>query len=329
MFSQNQRAGNSKIADDYLKNIRQKSSPSASPIGTTPGTAPVNGRQNVGEFIRTQQNIREDTSDSASPIRTSRVMPQRPQAVAPIPQVATPERPASLGVVGAAEVPISFKQHSLSPIAYLTRDKLETVLPSYLPDTDKQADVMNKWEGFIDEKTAKYQTVPQLIEQALGTEAAKASIEYVKTKNAEASPDGDAISTLSRADARDHAKIIEAKGFHGWGGSMSVEHARSWVTDVWNHMSNSAKGAWMQNWKATTSNPTDSMPFVATGWESQKAGNEYQIRVPFEIPNPRVTPQVAFDGETVENSSVICVTGRDEVVFLTGVPEKYITPKKP
>lgn len=253
-----------------------------------------------------------------------------PPAVAPArPLVDQPAARPAQRPDPAQAIPAAFTKNPKSAIKHLTRARLQEILPSYLPAEEGQRAVMAKWDDFMGEEVATYQTVPMLIHAALGEEAAKASIEHVKDANAAAAPDVEehqAVSTLFRGDTRKKGQIIEAKGLHGWGGSLSLAHARAWVRDVWETMNNGEKGAWLQTWKAETSSRIEAMPFLATGWESQKAGAEYQIDVPFQIPNPRVTPSIAFDGDNLDNATIICVTGRGEVLFLTGIPVKYITP---
>jgi hypothetical protein len=121
MFNQNRRAlpktKNSKLADRYLNSIRENASQSASSIGTTPGTNDIdrdtaatlgkrptaaisaNSGGSMGANPGTTEPIRvgdyikrvATASDSASSIRAPRVMPERPQSVAPTPQVISQE----------------------------------------------------------------------------------------------------------------------------------------------------------------------------------------------------------------------------------------------
>ncbi len=224
-------------------------------------------------------------------------------------------------------IPPSFTENPKTVIGHLTKKGLEAILPSYLPDLTQQNCVMKKWPDFVN-ATTSYQTFPNLIPAALGETIAKESIEYVKARNAAVSPpkkeEKDAISALFRGDTRTGEQIVEAKGLHGWGGSMSLDHARSWVENVWYKMDSGKQGDWLQTWKAETSSRTEAMPFLATGWESQKPGTEYRITVPFEIPKSRIFPKVSFNATDVKDASIICITGRGEVIFLTGIPLKYI-----
>lgn len=221
-------------------------------------------------------------------------------------------------------VPDSFSKNRKSAIGYMDKNKLAEILPSYLPAKSDQEAVLRKWGDFVKEKNKTFQSVPQLIQFALGDKAANTAIERVKDNNKDASPAKGEGSTLFRGDSRTREQIIEANGLHGWGGSMSVDHARSWVTNVWNKMSNPQKGGWVQDWKAQTSSRDEALPFLATGWQAQKAGETFEINVPFQVADPHVTPKVVFDGESLETSTVIAITGRKEVIFLTGIPLKYL-----
>lgn len=230
-----------------------------------------------------------------------------------------------------AEIPPAFNKNPKSSIAFLTQAKLTQLLPSYLSFLTQPARadairrVLAKWPDFMREQNKFYNTIPHLIQEALGEDMAAKALNHVKTINAQAAPaPANGGSVLYRGDTRSPQQIEDDGGLHGRGGSMSLEHARAWVGDVWNNMSAAQKRSWLQDWKVETSSRTDAMPFVATGWESQKPGQEYRASLPFLIPNPTVTPVVAHNGDTLENASIIVVTGRNEVVFLTGIPNKYI-----
>lgn len=68
------------------------------------------------------------------------------------------------------------------------------------------------------------------------------------------------------------------------------------------------------------------MPYLATGGVSQKSGNNYRFEVPKEITydEKEKNAKLVFNGSNLEQATVIAITGRSEVVFLTGIPNKYI-----
>ena len=65
------------------------------------------------------------------------------------------------------------------------------------------------------------------------------------------------------------------------------------------------------------------MPFVATGWDAQKAGNTVAITVPVAIPQHK-DPVLLHNDKDIKKSSVFCIAGTGEVLFLTGIPVKYL-----
>ncbi len=216
-----------------------------------------------------------------------------------------------------------------SSLAHLTFEKLKELLPSYgvkAEDADKVIKALQEGKKF-QEPNLTYNTVPQIIGAVMGEEEKKNAVNYVKDQNAKLAPDVPPSTgkTLYRTDTRSKDEIQKDKGLHGRGGSMSVEHARSWAEN-WNKKSKSEKGTWLQNWKVQTSPKYEEMPYVATGRESQKAGNEYAFEVPKEIGEkmPLVTPEIVFNGAKLDEATVIAVAGREEIVFLTGIPTKYI-----
>uniref|UniRef100_UPI0026170579 hypothetical protein n=1 Tax=uncultured Microscilla sp. TaxID=432653 RepID=UPI0026170579 len=233
--------------------------------------------------------------------------------------------PVKQGIPG---VPKSFYQNKKTSLEYVTKDVLTALLPSYLPDVKDRQTVLDFWEMFETEDKTSFQSIPQLIAFALGNDKANKSKEYVSEQNAKSAPDPGTTgvsSSLERADGRNAQQIKLSNGFHGWGGSMSIDHARSWVINVWNKKKTSEKAGWLQDWKSETSSSSEQVPYVATGWTSQKGGTTYKISVPMKIGNPRVTPEVFFNAEDIMDATIICISGRDEVVFLTGIPWKYIT----
>jgi hypothetical protein len=222
-----------------------------------------------------------------------------------------------------------------SVVSYLTREELERLLPSYLDKSAHRQKVMAAWNRY-QESGRTFNSLPQLLDVAFSGQVNKdALIEAaklrVKQNNAAASPDLDdtqPAATVYRADSRQPEDLVSAEGFHGFGGSMSIEHARSWIKNVWRRFNRQQKAAWLQNWKAETSKPAEQVVFVATGaTESQKAGTEYKVDIPLRLPAsgvPGITPKAVYDGDTLDNSSIIAIAGRGEVVFLTGVATKYI-----
>ncbi len=226
-------------------------------------------------------------------------------------------------------IPKSFKDNPKSSVNFMTKEIFEEILPSYLPNKQDQLDVMDKWEK-IHKSKMEINTVPMAIRAALGPKRGEKlkqeAIEFVKSENEKNAPDNKDTqtksTTLHRADNRSPEQIKQTGGFHGWGGSISIEHAKKWAKNF-EAKQQMDKNQFLQTWKAQTSSRNEEIPYVATGWEAQKAGEEYTIKVPFEIGNPN-EPAVFYNSDSIESSTVFILAGRDEAVFLTGIPNKYI-----
>ena len=65
------------------------------------------------------------------------------------------------------------------------------------------------------------------------------------------------------------------------------------------------------------------MPFVATGWDAQKAGNTFKITVPLTIQEQK-DQVLVHNNKDIRQSSIFCIAGTGEVLFLTGIAMKYI-----
>ncbi|OLT60527.1 hypothetical protein [Moorena bouillonii] len=245
-----------------------------------------------------------------------------------------------------ADDPLKFDVKS--SVGFFTKDLLDTLLNSYTTEDVKKA-VRKAWDnGKYTNPNLTFNSVPQIIEAAYrktGRNKAKKAKEKVKKDNADKSPDiEDAkyTTTVYRADKRNAEQVMQDSGFHGWGGSMSIEHAKSWASNVWIKWNDNQKKNFLQEWKAQTSAESDQTNFVATGEsESQKGGNEYRIKIPLNLPERKLVesgkgnasaekilaprqPILVHDADTLEESSIIAIAGRDEVVFLTGIATKYI-----
>lgn len=140
----------------------------------------------------------------------------------------------------AASVPEAFKRDPLSSVAYIkSRQELEELLKSYGFDTGNQENldlIKNFWDKLPQDRL-KYNTAPQIIESLTPrkqrSEKKNETIRKVKENNARLAPDVSPNSgtTLERADTRNRDEIEQDGGLHGRGGSMSVEHARSWAAE--------------------------------------------------------------------------------------------------
>lgn len=229
----------------------------------------------------------------------------------------------------SSSVPEAFKRNPLSSVAHIkSLEELQKLLKSYEVDVDENR-LKSFWDNLPKDKLT-YNSVPQIIERVVGGKDARKkkedAIKKVKAKNEVLAPEvlPKTGTMLQRADTRDKEVIKADGGLHGRGGSMSVEHARSWAAE-WQKKSKNEKNEWLRSWKSQTMNKTDEMPYVATGKESQKGGNNYSFEVPKEINcETGKDAKLVFNGENLEKATVIAVTGGDEVVFLTGIPNKYI-----
>lgn len=137
------------------------------------------------------------------------------------------------------------------------------------------------------------------------------------------------LTILRRRDSRKPKEIYDAGGF--WGrnsGAIPVGHARLLCSKA-----NIANLDWANQWKVQTA--SDAVPFVATGKDSQKAGNEYIIKVPliFEDTKPgtkgKISGQLKFGTDTgdIETANIIALRlhgSSEEVLFLTGIPQRFI-----
>lgn len=233
-------------------------------------------------------------------------------------------------------VPPAFQKNELSSVNHIeSQQQLEELLKSYEfdPENPQNKDEISKfWNKIISEGEngrSKYNSAPRIIAAfAPGHKRQKKEeeiIEKVNKNNADLAPEvspGEG-TTLERGDTRDKDELVKEHGFHGRGGSMSVEHARKWAKE-WNKKTKQEKNDWLQKWKAETSPKSEGLPYVATGKECQKAGHKHTFEVPKKIECDSGDAKLVFDGDNLEDSNVIAITGRNEVVFLTGVPDKYI-----
>jgi hypothetical protein len=303
------------VAESQGPPTRQLPSPSQPSLDNTPTTA--------------QTDRRPDRQAPRFPLRAAQKQPETSPPARPRP---TPPTRTQAQISEAAQnVPDGFKGEARSNLEFVNRDTLQALLPEYLPDASDRQAVLDSWDRLVNIQGMKYNSVPHIIQVAWpgdeGVAKADQAVKSVIAANAAAAPalTGQNVTVLKRGDTRTPDQIRESGGFHGWGGSMSVPHARQWVTQVWNTMSQSQRNNWMQTWKAQTSTKTDRVTYVATGLEEQKSGNVYNLNIPMPIEVPRVNARIIMNGATLEESTIIAVAGRGEIVFLTGIPLKYVT----
>jgi len=230
-------------------------------------------------------------------------------------------------------VPPCFKKDKCSGIYNLNWNRMSRLLPSYgITDPNDIAKLTIWWKKNLDSSPFTLNHIPPVLQTALGSRSMRGEQAkvFVAKANTKAAPDlpsnrsGGGVTDLSRAGSRTYHQLGTAYGFHGWGGSMSVEHARMWADEYWSKMSQTEKDGWYQDWKGHTRDRSDEMPFVATGWVSQKAGHSHRITVPLDIPQDGKHAVLLHNHNDVMQSTLFCIAGRDEVLFLTGIPMKYI-----
>ena len=246
----------------------------------------------------------------------------------------TGKRATPLKAADSEAVPNAFEKNLLSSLSHIkSRDELHQILKTYrvneedYPEYEKR---LNKFWNQLDRDPKDYNSVPQIIQSMMdprkGEDYKKKMINIVNKENNDKAPEvkPDSGTKLYRGDKRSKDTIIKDNGFHGWGGSMSLEHARKWGKE-WDEKPQPQKDDWLQKWKSQTVSPKEELPYVAVGKDSQKGGNQYTLEVPKKIQcHTGRNARLVFDGDSLEKSNVIAITGRDEVVFLTGVPSKYI-----
>jgi hypothetical protein len=126
---------------------------------------------------------------------------------------------------------------------------------------------------------------------------------------------------LKRADGRTPQEIFNDGGFFGRADApITIEHARMHVAEICNT-------DWVQRWKAQTHGKTDIVPYVATGFEEQKGEKVYTIKIPLSFPpgNATINPIIGTDTGDLKTATIIALkTCGNEVVFLTGIPNRFI-----
>jgi hypothetical protein len=245
---------------------------------------------------------------------------------------ATPTQTPTLTPLEKRTVPPCFQKDSCSGIYHVNWNVMSRLLPSYgVTDQNETAKLLKWWKNNLSSSPFTLNAVPTVLQVALGGRQmrGKKAIEYVAEKNSASAPPlpshalGKGVTTLSRAGGRTYSQIKDAHGFHGWGGSMSVLHAQIWAAEYWGPMSQREKNTWWKRWKDHTRGSTDEMPFVATGWDAQKAGNTFKITVPLTVLEQK-DPVLVHNNKDIKQSNMFCIAGTGEVLFLTGIPMKYI-----
>lgn len=167
------------------------------------------------------------------------------------------------------------------------------------------------------EKEAK---VTAAVHESLRAGGREAKAEYARAQRE--------MVTLYRADSRTYDQLKAAGGM--WGrdsGAVPASHARLLVQGL-QKMSETQQNDWVQGWKASTKNPKEIVPYVATGKEAQKGGYEYKIEAPMTFtpfPNNEKL-ELGIDTDALETARVIAVKMRgDEVVFVTGIPIEFVS----
>ena len=131
--------------------------------------------------------------------------------------------------------------------------------------------------------------------------------------------------TLYRGDTRDFQQLTSEGGM--WGrdsGAVPASHARVLVGDLV-AMGETAQRDWIQAWKASTKNPLEIVPFIATGAEPQKGGYKYKIEAPLVFQESRRL-SIGTDTGDLNTARVIAVRMQGgEVIFVTGIPIEFIS----
>ncbi|MBC3841794.1 hypothetical protein GXW82_20905 [Streptacidiphilus sp. 4-A2] len=103
------------------------------------------------------------------------------------------------------------------------------------------------------------------------------------------------------------------------------------MTD-WEQKSPRQRRDWARTWKAQTASKNDDLPYVATGTSAQKAGHDYTIQIPMRWESDNgpaaagglAAPQLGADAWPLTEATIIAIKLDEEVVFVTGIPVKYI-----
>jgi len=248
------------------------------------------------------------------------------------PKPATSTQTPTLSPLEQRTIPPCFQKDSCSGIYHVNWNIMSRLLPSYgVTDQKEIAKLLKWWKNNLTSSPFTLNAVSTVLQVAVGGRQKRGEqvIKHVSKKNSASAPPlpshslGKGVTTLSRAGGRTYKQIAAADGFHGWGGSMSVLHAQSWAAEFWGPMSQREKNTWWKRWKDHTRDRTDEMPFVATGWDAQKAGNTFKITVPLTIQEQK-DPVLVHNNKDIKKSNMFCIAGTGEVLFLTGIPMKYI-----
>lgn len=208
----------------------------------------------------------------------------------------------------------------------LTIDILKTILPSYGIDSSLFKEFETKFEELKNSKIS-YMTIPHIIENVMPKEEKYKKMNIAEKVKKELITQADSVKgkqevKLYRGDTRSLEEIQKSGGFFGREDApITIEHARIHINEI-------ANPDWVRRWKAQTKGSTDLVPYVATGQESQKAGTEYEINIPliFEAGSYTIRPKIGTDSGDIKTAKIIALlmTG-GEVVFLTGIPMKFIS----
>lgn len=221
-------------------------------------------------------------------------------------------------------------------MANLTRERLVSLLPSYrVTDPDQIEAVLRKYDSLVAHQHLELRSIPQLLEATNRKDYPRAGVEdQIKqdlTARAGSSPRTTSqLVTLHRGDTRDPETVKQAGGLFGWG-VVSTEHARMMMAD-WAGKSPRERKEWARNWKAETASRSDDQPYVATGTTAQKGGYDYTIRIPMQWESDAgaaaagglSAPQLGADVWPLTEASIMAIKLDEEVVFVTGIPAKYI-----
>jgi len=203
-------------------------------------------------------------------------------------------------------------------------DELESIVRSYPISENQKKYVIENFDK-LKESKIPYDSIQAMAVKApsSGRNAFNVINEDIKRKLTEdmAKNEGTEFYEVYRGDERDEEEIKAAGGFFGRV-PVTVEHAR-FLAKVW------ADKSMFTSWKYRGSK-LKYVPFVATGVEEAHLGtNKYTIKLP--IPKERQPPKgskamfIIHDEPKLDDSHIIGVYDGDEVIFITGIPMKYIT----
>ncbi|MBD2504569.1 DUF4157 domain-containing protein [Anabaena azotica FACHB-119] len=217
----------------------------------------------------------------------------------------------------------------------ITIAKLKEILPSYGITDEHDVQEIEKNFEVLKNHPLPIVSVPQLVgrvlkhKKNLTKEIATQVKEELITNAGKGLGEEAETVTLYRGDTRNLEQIKQAGGFFGRDHApITIEHARQILQD-WQSFTPKQKLDQAQAWKAQTKGKTDIVPYVATGEESQKGGNDYKIQVPMTFRgnegDSEFTPKLGCDQWPIQSATILAIKMHGgEVIFLTGIPFKFI-----